>query len=241
MNYRKWRLFIEFSFIPLNVSKLVEGTKLISFHFNHILPPLGLCSSGRLRYSPRPVSSYAPESTNRYHVTLAVTSIAKVVKLILSIKKGSYRKLVLTEKHWTTRDFRLPPRSNWELRLLGYYVASSGNFLPTFRDNLSFTPAGTLRMGPIGCPETSARIYHYLLSGLLCGSFQLLPQSPVVSPAFFSVDILPFPSLIHFTDHFLCNPWFWLEPPKVYLYGLNHLMHVSGLNSLMHVFMVWIP
>ena len=33
-------------------------------------------------------------------------------------------------------DFRLPPRSIWELRSSAYYV-SSGNFLPTFRNNLS--------------------------------------------------------------------------------------------------------
>jgi len=34
-----------------------------------------------------------------------------------------------------------------------HYAASSGNFLPTFRDNLS---------GPTGCPETSVRNYHSL-------------------------------------------------------------------------------
>jgi len=31
------------------------------------------------------------------------------------------------------RDFRLPPLSSWELRSSGFYVARSGNFLPTFR------------------------------------------------------------------------------------------------------------
>ena len=39
--------------------------------------------------------------------------------------------------------------------LLGYYVASSGKFLA----DESWTP----RMGPIGCPEKSARNYHYSL------------------------------------------------------------------------------
>ena len=37
--------------------------------------------------------------------------------------------------------------------LLGYYVAGSGNTLPTFRDNLS-VPFSPFEMGPIGCPET---------------------------------------------------------------------------------------
>jgi hypothetical protein len=37
--------------------------------------------------------------------------------------------------------------------VLGYCVASSDNFLPTFRD----------KMGPIGCPETSIRNYRYSL------------------------------------------------------------------------------
>ena len=40
--------------------------------------------------------------------------------------------------------------------LLGYYAASSGNFLPTFRDNLLVQPHGT-----VGCPERSVRSYHY--------------------------------------------------------------------------------
>ena len=46
--------------------------------------------------------------------------------------------------------------------LLGYYTANCGNLLPTFWDNLS-TPSWPLKMGPIGCPETSARNYRYSL------------------------------------------------------------------------------
>ena len=42
--------------------------------------------------------------------------------------------------------------------LLGYYAASSGNFVPTFRDNFSVPSSGTKR-GPIGCPETSVLNY----------------------------------------------------------------------------------
>ena len=47
--------------------------------------------------------------------------------------------------------------------LLGYYAASSGNFLPTFRDNLWGPIFGVLalRMWPSFCPETSVKKYHY--------------------------------------------------------------------------------
>jgi hypothetical protein len=38
--------------------------------------------------------------------------------------------------------------------IVRYYAASSGDLLPTFRENLSV---------PIGCPEPSARNYHYSL------------------------------------------------------------------------------
>jgi hypothetical protein len=38
--------------------------------------------------------------------------------------------------------------------LLGYNAASSGDFLPTFRDKLS---------GPTDCPETLVVNYHYSL------------------------------------------------------------------------------
>ena len=44
--------------------------------------------------------------------------------------------------------------------LLCYYAANSGNFLPTFRDNLL---APSVTMGSIGCPDTSVRDYHYSL------------------------------------------------------------------------------
>ena len=45
---------------------------------------------------------------------------------------------------------------------LGYYAASSGNFLPTFRGNLSLPTSGVRnsRWDTI-CPETSVRNYHY--------------------------------------------------------------------------------
>ena len=35
--------------------------------------------------------------------------------------------------------------------LLGSYTDCSGNFLPTFRDNLS-VPSSSVKIGPLGCP-----------------------------------------------------------------------------------------
>jgi hypothetical protein len=46
--------------------------------------------------------------------------------------------------------------------LLGYYAASSGNLLPTFRDNIS-TPSSGVEMETIGYPETSVGNYRYSL------------------------------------------------------------------------------
>ena len=46
--------------------------------------------------------------------------------------------------------------------LLRYCVARSANSLPTFRDN-QLVPQWPLKMGPIGCPETSVRYYPYTL------------------------------------------------------------------------------
>jgi len=45
----------------------------------------------------------------------------------------------------------------------GYYAASSSNFIPTFRNNMSVPVFKRLKMGPIGCPETSVRNHNYLL------------------------------------------------------------------------------
>jgi len=45
--------------------------------------------------------------------------------------------------------------------LLGYYAASSGNSLRTFRGNLS-VPSSRAN-GPIGCPEKSVTNYQYSL------------------------------------------------------------------------------
>jgi len=56
--------------------------------------------------------------------------------------------------------------------ILGYYAASSRNFLTKFRGKLLVPSSGvkkwnldssTQRMGPICCPEMSVRNYHYSL------------------------------------------------------------------------------
>jgi len=67
--------------------------------------------------------------------------------------------------------------------VLGYYAASSGNSLPTFRDTLSVPSSFlNLKMGPTGCPETSIRNSHYSFRNnpeerssppIRCGSFTL--------------------------------------------------------------------
>jgi len=66
--------------------------------------------------------------------------------------------------------------------LLGYYAASSGNFVPIFWNNLSvqesirILDSWTRRMGRIGCPETSVRNYHY--------SLRNNPEEHVLRPEF---------------------------------------------------------
>ena len=63
-------------------------------------------------------------------------------------------------------NFRHPTRSKWELRFQVYNAESSGNSLPTFRGKLSVSSSrmnfsSSLKLRPIGCPETSVRNYHY--------------------------------------------------------------------------------
>jgi len=71
------------------------------------------------------------------------------------------------------------------LAVLVFYAASSCSFLSTFRNYTeyiksvlglqAFFYSWTLRMGPIGCPETSGRKCHYILRNNPEGfSFQLL-------------------------------------------------------------------
>jgi hypothetical protein len=65
-------------------------------------------------------------------------------------------------------DFRLRREVAENCTLLRCYAASSGNLLPTFRDNLAvpssgvnkFSDSRTLKLEPRGCPETSVRNNH---------------------------------------------------------------------------------
>jgi hypothetical protein len=60
----------------------------------------------------------------------------------------------------TIRDFRLQPRSRWELRSSGLLVCGYWQFISEVsgQKNLDSWP---LIMEPIGCPETSVRRYRY--------------------------------------------------------------------------------
>jgi hypothetical protein len=62
---------------------------------------------------------------------------------------------------------------------LGYYAASSGNYSPTFRDDLSapFKVKNPLKMGPIGS-KTLVRTYHYSLRKNPEESSSQLDRSP---------------------------------------------------------------
>jgi hypothetical protein len=78
------------------------------------------------------------------------------------------RKLCTKEDSNNTNHIAAGRRNDRELRFLGYYAASSGHLLPTFRDNLSVPSSGVLdsrplKMSPIICPETSLRDYNYSL------------------------------------------------------------------------------
>jgi hypothetical protein len=51
--------------------------------------------------------------------------------------------------------------------LLGCYIANSVNLLPTFRDNILVPSSRVkLKVGPIGCRETSVRLYLYTLHNI---------------------------------------------------------------------------
>ena len=45
--------------------------------------------------------------------------------------------------------------------ILDYYALHALHVLPKFRDNLSVRYSVLKKMGPIGCPETSVKNYHY--------------------------------------------------------------------------------
>jgi hypothetical protein len=52
------------------------------------------------------------------------------------------------------------PEADEICAFLGYYAAYAGSLLTMFQDNVSVL---SLKMGSIGCPETSVRNYHYTI------------------------------------------------------------------------------
>jgi hypothetical protein len=59
-------------------------------------------------------------------------------------------------------DFRHEVNENFDI--LGYYAASSGNFLPKFQDDLSVPSSfSTLEYRTERLPQTFVRNYHYSL------------------------------------------------------------------------------
>ena len=78
--------------------------------------------------------------------------------------KNEWSKVVLSE--FKSQFHKVLSRELFR-SVLRYYAPSSGDILPKFWDHLSVPSSGvrgyswTLTMGPIGCAETSVRIYHY--------------------------------------------------------------------------------
>jgi len=73
------------------------------------------------------------------------------------------------------RNFRLPPRGG-NCALLGYYVASSGNFLPTFRDNLSNHLQQPYRLTPYQWDIFTAHTLPSIYSVFGLQAFFWIPQ-----------------------------------------------------------------
>jgi len=77
---------------------------------------------------------------------------SQIVDVIVQVRRDGQKMESCWPAEWNDT-------SSENCALLGYYSASSGDFLPTFRDNLSVPSSGflfdswTLRMGPTGCPK----------------------------------------------------------------------------------------
>jgi hypothetical protein len=85
------------------------------------------------------------------------------------------------------RDFMLPPRSRREMNcpLLGYYTVNCANPLSKFRDNISVHTSWPLKIGPIDCPKTLVRNYHYTLrnsAAVLFGLHLIVVNNALLKP-----------------------------------------------------------
>jgi hypothetical protein len=76
-----------------------------------------------------------------------------------SLYEDVWRSCIIRRINTLRFDFRLAPRCWWDLRSSGYYAASGGNSLPTFRDNVPVPDSWPLKIGPTR-PETSVNYYH---------------------------------------------------------------------------------
>ena len=117
--------------------------------------------------------------TMHYKILIIIISVSQPIRLGLCLSESHYISLFLSRGNQKKSSSSHCVSFNCEIlgfrreaakncALLGYYAASSGNFLLTFRDNLSisslrFKNTRILNMKSIDCPETSVRNYHYSL------------------------------------------------------------------------------
>jgi hypothetical protein len=135
----------------------------------------------------KPVRSYSSTETVSHHrnykfssmnITFSNSECGGLCQHRVSLFTGIFeacppydiydRKLCSKEDSNNTTHIATGRRNDRKLRFLGYYAASSGYFLPTFRDNLSVSLSGglnsrPLKVGPISCSQKSLRDYHYSL------------------------------------------------------------------------------
>jgi hypothetical protein len=97
-------------------------------------------------------------STVAYIMFQIAELLCVVLRAVTAVNKLDFRLCVISGFHHEVDE---------KCALLGYYAASSGNPLPTFRDDISvpFIRANnpnflTSQMGPMGCHDTSAKNYH---------------------------------------------------------------------------------
>ena len=95
-------------------------------------------------------------------------SSASTLQITLTLQRGKLTTALASHNYYTaiTKTLLISGfrhKLDEICALLGNYAAYSGNSLPTFRDNPLVSSSFSLNMGPIGCPETSARNYHCTL------------------------------------------------------------------------------
>ena len=110
---------------------------------------------------------------SRYHCTVCNQEISSLIFWSLLSSPLRYPSLHAWNEH-----------TDENCALLVYCAASSGNFLSTFRDNLSvpYFRVQESKIGSISCPKTSVRNYHYSLRNIAeRRSSQVLPGGSLKS------------------------------------------------------------